>query len=109
LWPPQRDFLQRATTNPLDPDTKRLLLSVPTSAGKTLLAQILICHHLATQPGDVCYVTPLRSLGREMRQALAGRLRVLQKGLGGDQPDLARSASKTISILWVNQLRLRSR
>jgi len=87
LWPPQRDLLQRPTANPLDPETKRLLLSVPTSAGKTLVAQILICHHLATHPGDVCYVTPLRSLGREMRQALAGRLRVLEKGLGEDQPD----------------------
>ncbi|MBN3511465.1 DEAD/DEAH box helicase [Mycolicibacterium septicum] len=87
LWPPQRDLLQRATANPLDPATKRLLLSVPTSAGKTLVAQILMCHHLATEAGDICYVTPLRSLGREMRQALAGRLRVLEKGLGGDQPD----------------------
>lgn len=87
LWPPQRDLLRRSTANPLDPGTKRLLLSVPTSAGKTLVAQILICHHLATQPGDVCYVTPLRSLGREMRQALAGRLRVLERGLGGDYPD----------------------
>nr|WP_240163236.1 DEAD/DEAH box helicase [Mycolicibacterium sphagni] len=87
LWPPQRDLLQRQVSNPLDPSTKRLLLSVPTSAGKTLVAQILICHHLATQSGDVCYVTPLRSLGREMRQSLAGRLRVLEKGLGGDYPD----------------------
>ncbi|MFF1819734.1 DEAD/DEAH box helicase [Kribbella sp. NPDC058245] len=87
LWPPQRELLQRTTANPLDPATKRLLLSVPTSAGKTLVAQILICHHLATQSGNVCYVTPLRSLGREMRQALAGRLRVLQKGVGGDFPD----------------------
>ena len=87
LWPPQRDLLQRPEANPLDPETKRLLLSVPTSAGKTLVAQILMCHHLATQPGDICYVTPLRSLGREMRQALVGRLRVLEKGLGGDQPD----------------------
>jgi hypothetical protein len=87
LWPPQRDLLNRSTLNPLDPTTKRLLLSVPTSAGKTLLAQILICHHLATATGDVCYVTPLRSLGREMRQALASRLRVLHKGLGDDLPD----------------------
>lgn len=87
LWPPQRELLQRATANPLDPATKRLLLSVPTSAGKTLVSQILMCHHLATETGDICYVTPLRSLGREMRQALAGRLRVLERGLGGDQPD----------------------
>lgn len=87
LWPPQRDLLRRTQMNPLDPETKRLLLSVPTSAGKTLLAQIIICHHLATRNGDVCYVTPLRSLGREMRQALASRLRILQQGLGSDLPD----------------------
>ena len=87
LWPPQRDLLMRQHLNPLDPETKRLLLSVPTSTGKTLIAQILICHHLATAAGDVCYVTPLRSLGREMRQALASRLRILNRGLGDDLPD----------------------
>ncbi|MDE0778277.1 MAG: DEAD/DEAH box helicase [Nocardioides sp.] len=87
LWPPQRDLLTRNTANPLDPTTRRLLLSVPTSAGKTLIAQLLICHHLVTQPGNVCYVTPLRSLGREMRQALSGRMRVIQKGLGADFAD----------------------
>jgi hypothetical protein len=89
LWPPQRDLLRRDELNPLDPATKRLLLSVPTSAGKTLVAQIIICHHLATASGDVCYVTPLRSLGREMRQALASRLRILHKSLGDDLPDFA--------------------
>lgn len=87
LWPPQRELLQRSTGNPLHPDTKRLLLSVPTSAGKTLMAQMIICQHLATQPGDVCYITPLRSLGREMRQALSSRLRVLNRELGPDLPD----------------------
>ncbi len=87
LWPPQRDLLRRTTANPLDPSTRRLLLSLPTSAGKTLIAQLIICHHLATQPGDVCYVTPLRSLGREMRDALSSRLRVLKKGIGGEFPD----------------------
>lgn len=90
LWPPQRELLARTTAGPLDPDTKRLLLSVPTSAGKTLMAQIMICHHLATQTGDVCYITSMRSLGREMRQALGSRLRVLQRGIGGDLPDFAR-------------------
>jgi hypothetical protein len=89
LWPPQRELLSRATQNPLDPTTGRLLLSVPTSAGKTLLAQVMIGTHLATQTGDVCYVTPLRSLGREMRQALGSRLRVLRRELGIDLPDYA--------------------
>lgn len=87
LWRPQRELLARATANPLDPRTRRLLLSVPTSAGKTLIAQLMICHHLVTQPRSVCYVTPLRSLGREMRQALSGRMRVIEKGLVGDLPD----------------------
>ena len=87
LWPPQRELLERSTGNPLDPNTRRLLLSVPTSAGKTLMAQLIICQHLATQPGDVCYITPLRSLGREMRQSLSSRLRVLRRELGPDLPD----------------------
>ncbi|WP_396912748.1 DEAD/DEAH box helicase [Mycolicibacterium sp.] len=101
LWPPQRDLLRRTEMNPLDPETKRLLLSVPTSAGKTLLAQIIICHHLATGIGDVCYVTPLRSLGREMRQALASRLRILQKGLGDDLPDFASTdLSELLQFFW---------
>ncbi|MEV6444777.1 DEAD/DEAH box helicase [Amycolatopsis sp. NPDC051716] len=84
LWPPQRELLERPGMNPLDPTTRRLLLSVPTSAGKTLLAQLIICTHIATQPGGVCYVTPLRSLGREMRKALSGRLRVLNRELSDD-------------------------
>lgn len=100
LWPPQRELLTRPRQNPLDPDTKRLLLSVPTSAGKTLVAQILICSHLATQPGDVCYITPLRSLGREMRQALRSRLRVLNRELGTELPDFATaSIDELLAIL----------
>ncbi|WP_232661917.1 DEAD/DEAH box helicase [Pseudonocardia sp. TRM90224] len=84
LWPPQRELLERPGMNPLDSATRRLLLSVPTSAGKTLLAQLIICTHIATQSGGVCYVTPLRSLGREMRRALSGRLRVLNRELSDD-------------------------
>lgn len=87
LWPPQRELIGHPTISPLDPNTSRLLVSVPTSAGKTLLAQLIICAHTATAAGDVCYVTPLRSLGREMRQALRSRLRYLDKRLGADLPD----------------------
>lgn len=89
LWPPQRELLKRATNNPLDPSTSRVLLSLPTSAGKTLLAQLLICSHLGAEGESVCYITPLRSLGREMRQALKGRLRVLSRELGAELPDWA--------------------
>ncbi|MFC8406560.1 DEAD/DEAH box helicase [Streptomyces griseoincarnatus] len=85
LWPPQRELLQHA--DPLDLDKKRLLISVPTSAGKTLMAQLVICAQLTAEAGRVLYVSPLRSLGREMRQALCSRLRVLGRKLGDDQPD----------------------
>lgn len=86
LWPPQRDLLT-SNQNPLDPATTRLLVSVPTSAGKTLMAQLIICAHTVSDDRDVCYVTPLRSLGREMRQSLRPRLRYLDRRLGADLPD----------------------
>jgi hypothetical protein len=87
LWPPQRGLIAHPTISPLSQTTSRLLVSVPTSAGKTLLAQLIICAHTAQDDRDVCYVTPLRSLGREMRQALRSRLRYLGRRLGADLPD----------------------
>lgn len=87
LWPPQRQLLQLERGNPLDPATSRCLISVPTSAGKTLMAQLVICSHLAQRPGRVVYVSPMRSLGREMRSALRGRLGVLGRRLAAEQPE----------------------
>jgi len=87
LWPPQRTLIAHPTMSPLSQATTRLLVSLPTSAGKTLLAQLIICAHTAQDDRDVCYVTPLRSLGREMRQALRSRLRYLGRRLGPDLPD----------------------
>lgn len=87
LWPPQRRLLGDSTLSPLSPASSRLLVSVPTSAGKTLLAQLIICAHTAIDVRDVCYITPLRSLGREMRQGLRPRLRFLDRRLGADLPD----------------------
>ncbi|WP_084495120.1 DEAD/DEAH box helicase [Nocardia shimofusensis] len=88
LWEPQRDLLTRPAANPLDPATSRLLISVPTSAGKSLVAQMIMCTHLATVPGRVIYVSPLRSLSREMRRSLSERLRILDRELGSDVPDI---------------------
>ncbi len=50
-------------------------------------AQLIICAHTAGDERDVCYVTPLRSLGRGMRQGLRPRLRYLNRRLGADLPD----------------------
>jgi len=64
-----------------------MVLSVPTSGGKTLLAQMLAVAHLARSDNSVCYVAPTRSLGREVRRAMASRVRILQREAGPDQPD----------------------
>ncbi|MER6017707.1 DEAD/DEAH box helicase [Streptomyces anulatus] len=87
LWRPQRELLNLERGNPVDPATGRSLISVPTSAGKTLMAQLVICSHLAQKPGRVVYVSPMRSLGREMRAALRARLRLLERKLVAEQPD----------------------
>jgi hypothetical protein len=98
LWKPQRDLLKITSahtgseaptdaTNALDPAVRRILLSVPTSAGKTLLAQLIIVAHLAASHAGICYVVPQRSLGREVRRDLSRRLRVLARDIGRDEPD----------------------
>lgn len=87
LWKPQVRLLQQSSANPLTPEVRRVVMSVPTSSGKTLLAQLFTISHLATQSTAVCYVAPMRSLGREMRRAMARRLQALRKELGRDLPD----------------------
>jgi len=79
LWPPQLDFLADSSTgtSPLDAAARRLVLSFPTSAGKTLLAQILIVTHIASADGEVCVVAPTHALCRELASSLDRRLRTL--------------------------------
>lgn len=86
LWEPQRDLLT-GTQSPFDPEIRRMVLSVPTSGGKTLLAQLLATEQLERTGTAVCYVAPTRSLCREVRQAMSSRVRILQKEAGTDKPD----------------------
>lgn len=86
LWSPQRDLLT-GSPSPFDSATRRMVLSVPTSGGKTLIAQMLAVAHLAKTGTSVCYVVPTRSLGREVRRDMAGRVRLLGKETGPAQPD----------------------
>ena len=76
LWPPQLELLN-GTPNPLDPAVKRLVLSFPTSAGKTLIAQYIVAAHVASGAGSACVVVPTHSLGRELRRDLDRRLSTL--------------------------------
>ncbi|MFF0495669.1 DEAD/DEAH box helicase [Nocardia aobensis] len=86
LWEPQRELLT-GTPSPFSPDVRRMVLAVPTSGGKTLLAQMLAVDHLSRTDRSVCYIAPTRSLGREVRKAMAGRVRILEKETGDDRPD----------------------
>jgi hypothetical protein len=91
LWEPQRDLLT-GDPSPFDPEVRRTVLAVPTSSGKTLIAQLLAVEFLDRASRSVCYVTPTRSLGREVRRAMTGRVRVLQKETGPDLPDFPAAA-----------------
>ncbi len=75
LWPPQIDYL--GNHNPFAENAKFQFLSTPTSGGKTLLAQILIAHHLSTRLTSACYIAPTRSLCREVTASMKDRLRYL--------------------------------
>lgn len=86
LWEPQRELLGGAQS-PFDPGVRRMVLAVPTSGGKTLVAQMLAVENLARTNRSVCYVVPTRSLGHEVRRAMASRARILQKETGSDKPD----------------------
>ncbi|MFJ6262768.1 DEAD/DEAH box helicase [Rhodococcus erythropolis] len=86
LWEPQRELLH-GSRSPFDPHIRRMVLAVPTSGGKTLVAQMLAVEHLARTDRSVCYIAPTRSLGREVRRAMASRIRILQKEAASDQPD----------------------
>jgi len=78
LWPPQVGLLDRGRDPyALNPDVRRLVLSLPTSAGKTLVAQVLVAEHLSRSSTSACFVAPTRSLCREIEQSLRRRMRFL--------------------------------
>jgi superfamily II DNA/RNA helicase len=98
LWEPQRDLLT-GDRSPFDPEIRRLVLAVPTSGGKTLLAQLLAVEQLERTARAVCYVAPTRSLCREVRQAMSSRVRILQKETGTEQPDFSPGLANWLGLL----------
>ncbi|MBY4275116.1 DEAD/DEAH box helicase [Rhodococcus fascians] len=98
LWEPQRDLFT-GDRSPFDDQVRRMVLAVPTSGGKTLIAQMLAVEHLARTNRSVCYVAPTRSLGREVRKAMSSRVRILQKEAGADKPDFPSSIWDILDVL----------
>lgn len=85
LWPPQVELLSSTTDSPLLSGSQRSVLTFPTSAGKTLMAQLAV-HHLATASSSVCVVAPSHSLCREIRKGLERRTWALRKTIAEDGP-----------------------
>ena len=114
LWPPQVRLLAPAgeLSLVLDQSVRRLVLSLPTSAGKTLLAQLMILSHLIADPAEVCVVVPTNSLCREIQGALRERLRVMGydvyrdswRGITPEKPTSAR-----VTVLTPEKLSARLR
>ncbi len=60
LWPSQQEALRKSI---LDAYQRAILVEMPTSAGKTLLAKFAIAQTLALNPqGKIAYVVPTRAL-----------------------------------------------
>jgi len=99
LWPPQVELLAQ-DPSPLLPAAKRQIISFPTSAGKTLMAQFIVVAHLAQRLGSVCVVVPTRALAREVRRDMDSRL----SGISRTIEDEIDSASMSVDVLTPEQL-----
>ena len=86
LWPPQVQLLADPKRSPLRAGVNRAVLAFPTSAGKTLLAQLLVAHHIAVSGTGVCFVAPSHSLCREIREGLDRRLWALRSSTADGGP-----------------------
>ncbi len=63
LFPPQEEALKTGVL-----DGRSLIMAVPTSAGKTLVAEIAMLQAIVTGRGKALYLVPLRSLAHEKYQ-----------------------------------------
>lgn len=77
LLPSQRDALRQ---NLLDPNRIAVVLQMPTSGGKTLLAEFAIVQALEAyrEVSRIIYVTPTRALATQVRRTLTENLRPLR-------------------------------
>lgn len=73
LWPGQQDALR---SNLLDPYRRAVLVEMPTSAGKTLLAKFSIVQARALNPtATIAYVVPTRALVNQITSELRSDFR----------------------------------
>lgn len=113
LWPGQQKALK---SNLLDPYRRAVIVEMPTSAGKTLLAKFAIMQTLALNPGStVAYIVPTRALvnqvtrdlrsdigalGLKVEQAVpAYELDPIEDSLLSDEPDVIVTTAEKLDFL----------
>jgi DEAD/DEAH box helicase len=84
LWPSQRTALRSSL---LDPAKRALVVQMPTSAGKTLVAEFAIVQGLALNPdATVAYVVPTRALVNQITLRLRTDLAPLEMNVEAAVP-----------------------
>jgi superfamily II DNA/RNA helicase len=88
LWPSQL----RALDDGLLEESRNKVIRMPTSAGKTRVAELAMVHELVKQPGTRClYIAPYRALAAEVERSLdevMGELGLTATALLGGLEDL---------------------
>ena len=87
FYPPQAEALPYALKG------EHLVLSIPTAAGKSLVAYLAIVQRLLTEGGKAFYIVPLRALAREKYEDLKA-FEVLGLKIGISTGDLDESDSR---------------
>lgn len=83
LWPGQQDALK---SNLMDPYRKAIVVQMPTSGGKTLLAKFVILQAKSLNPnGSVAYVVPSRALVNQVTAELRSDFAHLEQPLSVEQ------------------------
>lgn len=101
LWPSQR----AAVDGGLLTDARSLAVRLPTSAGKTRVAELAIVHTLVTQPGSKCvYIAPYRALANEIEESFANLFHDLGYAAstvpgGYDQDEMGEELAATDDVL----------
>ncbi len=110
IWPSQRQALKQGL---LSPERTGLAVRMPTSAGKTRMAEFAILTALANRPGErlAAYIVPTRALAAEVEDRLTNSLgavglRVSALFGGFDSPDYELQLVENTDVLVVTPEKL---
>ncbi|HVX32152.1 MAG TPA: DEAD/DEAH box helicase [Solirubrobacterales bacterium] len=105
LWFSQREALRQSL---LDPVKAAISIEMPTSAGKTLLAELAIVQTLALNPdSSIAYVVPTRALVNQITRRL--RADIEGAALDGQRPVTVESAVPVLELDPLEEGMLRDR